>query len=90
MVSTEGSFISVANYTPVLVSLRHLLLDLFWHFDQTKSVEHPIDIRHDPDVSLRFGSVHCLSDFTNIVIRQDYGAPSKALATLSAVDPHHP
>ena len=68
MVSTEGSFISVTNYTPVLVSLRHLLLDLFWHFDQTKSVEHPIDIRHAPDVSLRFGSVHCLSDFTNIVI----------------------
>ena len=51
------------------------------------SVEHPIDIRHAPDVSLRFGSVHCLSDFTNIVICKQHRTPSKALAALFAVYP---
>lgn len=87
MVSTEGSFISVTNYTPTPLSLRHLLLNLFWHVDQTKSVEHPIDIRHTTDISQRLGSVHYLSDFTDIVICQHHGTPSKALAALSVVDP---
>ena len=87
VVSTEGSFISVTNYTSTSLLLRHLLLDLVRHINQAKSVEHPIDIRHTPDISQRLGSVHYLSNFTDIVIRQDYGAPSKALAVLSAVDP---
>ena len=80
-------FISITNYTPVPLSLRHLLLNLFWHIDQTKSVEHPIDIRHSPDVSQSLGSVHYLSKFIDIVIRQHHGAPSKAFAVLSVIDP---
>ena len=80
-------FISVTNYTPVSLSHCHLLLDLFRHINQAKSVEHSINVRHTPDVSQILGSAHHLSDFTDIVIRQDYGAPSKALAVLSAVDP---
>ena len=67
--------------------LRHLLFSLVWHVDQTKAVEQPIDIRHTPDISQRLGSVHYLSDFTDIVIRQHHGAPRKTLAVLSAVDP---
>ena len=82
-----GQFISATNYTPVSLSLLHLLLGLFRHINQAKSVEHSINVRHTPDVPQRLGSVHYLSDFTDIVIRQDYGAPSKALAALSAVDP---
>ena len=35
----------------------------------------------------RLGSVHYLSDFTDIVIRQHHRTPSKTLAALSAVDP---
>ena len=66
----------------MFLSLRHLLLNLVQHIDQAKSVEQPIDIRHTPDISQRLGSVHYLSDFTDIVIHQDYGAPSKALAFL--------
>lgn len=87
MASTEGSFISATNYIPVPLSPRHLLLDLFRHINQAKSVEHSINVRHTPDVSQRLGSVHYLSDFTDIVIRQQHGTPSKALATLSPVDP---
>ena len=64
------------------LSLRHLLFNLVWHVDQAKSVEQPIDIRHTPDISQRLGSVHYLSDFTDIVIRQHHRTPSKALAFL--------
>ena len=87
MVSTEGSFIFVTNYIPVSLSLRHLLLDLVRHVNQAKSVEHSINIRHTSDVSQSLGSVHYLSNFTDIVIRQHHGAPSKAFAVLSAIDP---
>ena len=66
----------------MFLSLRHLLLNLVQHIDQAKSVEQPIDIRHTPDISQRLGSVHYLSDFTDIVIRQRHGTPSKALAVL--------
>ena len=62
----EGSFISVTNYTPVSLSHRHLLLSLVRHVDQAKAVEQPIDIRHTPDISQRLGSVHHLSNFTDI------------------------
>ena len=48
------------------LSLRHLLLNLVWHVDQAKSVEQPIDIRHTSDISQRLGSVHYLSNFTDI------------------------
>ena len=82
-----GQFISVTNYTPVSLSLLHLLLDLFRHVNQAKSVEYSINIRHTSDISQSLGSVRDLSDFTDIVIHQDYGAPSKALAVLSVVDP---
>ena len=64
------------------LSLRHLLLNLVWHVDQAKAVEQPIDVRHTPDISQRLGSVHYLSDFTDIVIRQHHRTPSKALAFL--------
>ena len=69
------------------LSLRHLFFGLVWHIDQAKSVEHPINIRHTPDISQCLGSVHYLSDFSDIAIRQHHGAQSKALASLSAVDP---
>ena len=72
---------------PTSLSLRHLLLDLFRHVNQSKSVEHPINVGHTPDIPQRLGSVHYLSDFTDIVIHQQHGTPSKALAALSAVDP---
>ena len=71
----------------MFLSLRHLLLNLVQHIDQAKSVEQPIDIRHTPDISQRLGSVHYLSDFTDIVIRQHHRTSSKTLAALSAVDP---
>ena len=87
MVSTEGSFISITNYTLTPLSLRHLFSDLAWHVNQAKSVEHPINVGHTPDIPQRLGSVHYLSDFTDIVIRQQHGTPSKALAALSPVDP---
>ena len=50
VVHTEGIFIPVTNYTSVPLSLRRLLLNLFRHVDQTKAVEHPINIRHTPDI----------------------------------------
>jgi len=68
VVSTEGSFISITNYTLTPLSLRHLFSDLAWHVNQAKSVEHPINVRHSPDVSQNLGSDHYLSDFTDIVI----------------------
>lgn len=71
----------------MFLSLRHLFFDPVWHIDQAKSVEQPIDVRHTPDISQCLGSVHYLSDFTDIVIRQQHRTPSKALAVLSAVDP---
>ena len=80
-------FLFLSQTIPTSLSLRHLLFNLLRHVNQAKSIEQPIDIRHTPDISQRLGSVHYLSDFTDIVIRQDYGAPSKALAVLSAVDP---
>lgn len=82
-----GQFLFLSQTIPTSLSLRHLLFNLFRHVNQAKSVEQPIDIRHTPDVPQRLGSVHYLSDFTDIVIRQHHGAPSKALALLSAVDP---
>ena len=67
---------------PLVFLPSHLLLSLVWHVDQAKAVEQPIDVRHTPDISQRLGSVHYLSDFTDIVIRQRHGTPSKALAFL--------
>ena len=69
------------------LSLRHLLFNLFWHVNQAKSVEHSINIRHTSDVSQSLGSVQHLSNFTDIVIRQQHGTPSKAFAVLSAFNP---
>ncbi len=75
-------------YTELLSLPLHFLFDLIWHIDKTESVEHPIDVRHAPDVSQRLGSVHDFFDFSNILIRQHYGTPREALAALPAVDPH--
>ena len=82
-----GQFLFLSQTIPTSLSLRHLLFNLFRHVSQAKSVEHPINVRHSPDVSQNLGSDHYLSDFTDIVIRQHHGTPSKALAALSAVDP---
>ena len=71
----------------MFLSLRHLLFSLVWHIDQAKSVEYPINVGHTSDVPQSLGSAHYLSDFTDIVIRQQHGTPSKALAALSPVDP---
>lgn len=76
--------ISALGNTPALI---HFLLNLVWHVNQAKSVEHPINVRHTSDVPQSLGSAHYLSDFTDIVIRQQHRAPSKALAALSAVNP---
>ena len=83
----RGQFYFCHKLCPVSLSHRHLLLDLFRHINQAKSVEHSINVRHTSDVSQILGSAHHLSDSTDIVIRQHHGAPSKALAVLSAVDP---
>ena len=76
-----------AQVTTVSVPSLPFFLNLVWHIDQAKAAEQPIDVRHTPDISQRLGSVHYLSDFTDIVIRQHHGTPSKALTALSAVDP---
>ena len=39
------------------------------------------------ELGISVGSVHHLSNFTDIVIRQHHGTPSKAFAVLSAIDP---
>lgn len=52
VVHTEGVFIPVTNYTSVPLSLRRLLLNLFRHVDQTKAVEHPINIRHTYNIQM--------------------------------------
>ena len=83
----RGQFYFCHKLCPVSLSHRHLLLDLFRHINQAKSVEQSINVRHTPDISQSLGSVHYLSDFTDIVIRQHHRAPCKALAVLSAVDP---
>ena len=83
----HGGQFFLSQTIPTSLSLRHLLFNLFRHVNQAKSVEHPINVGHTLDIPQRLGSVHYLSDFTDIVIRQQHGAPSKALATLSAVDP---
>ena len=76
--------ISALGYTPALI---HFLLNLVWHINQAKSVEYSINIRHTSDISQSLGSVHYLTNFTDIVIRQHHETPSKALAALSPVDP---
>lgn len=45
-----GQFISITNYMPVPLSLLHLLLDLFRHVNQAKSIEQPINVGHTPDI----------------------------------------
>lgn len=82
-----GQFLFLSQTIPSSLSLRHLLFNLFRHINQAKSVEHPINVRHTSDVPQSLGSAHYLSDFTDIVIRQQHGTPSKALAVLSVVDP---
>ena len=82
-----GQFLFLSQTIPTSLSLRHLLFNLFRHVNQAKSVEHPINVGHTPDIPQRLGSVHYLSDFTDIVIRQQHGTPSKALAALSPVNP---
>lgn len=79
-VSTGGAILFLSQTTSL--SLRHLLFNLFRHVNQAKSVEYPINVGHTPDIPQRLGSVHYLSDFTDIVIRQPHGTPSKALAFL--------
>ena len=71
-----------AHILLLILHRLHLRLGFLRHVDQAKAVEQPIDIRHTPDISQRLGSVHYLSDFTDIVIRQPHGTPSKALAFL--------
>ena len=78
----RGAILFLSQTIPTSLSLRHLLLDLFRHVNQAKSVEYSINIRHTSDISQSLGSVHDLSDFTDIVIRQDYGSPSKAVETV--------
>ena len=82
-----GQFLFLSQTIPMSLSFRHLLFNLFRHVNQAKSVEHPINVGHTLDIPQRLGSVHYLSDFTDIVIRQRHGTPSKALAVLSAVNP---
>ena len=86
MVST-GAILFLSQTIPTSLSLRHLLFNLFRYINQAKSVEYPINVGHTPDIPQRLGSVHYLSDFTDIVIHQQHGTPSKALAALSVVDP---
>ena len=77
-----GQFLFLSQTIPTFLSLRHLLFNLFRHVNQAKSVEYPINVGHTPDIPQRLGSVHYLSDFIDIVIRQQHGTPSKALAFL--------
>ena len=86
MVST-GAILFLSQTIPTSLSLRHLLFNLFRYINQAKSVEYPINVGHTPDIPQRLGSVYYLSDFTDIVIHQQHGTPSKALAALSPVDP---
>ena len=79
---TRRAVLFSSQTIPTPLSLRHLLFNLFRHVNQAKSVEHPIDIRHTPDVSQSLGSVHDLSNFSNILICPHDRAPCKALATL--------
>ena len=65
----------------------HLRLGFLRYVDQAEAVKHPIDVGHAPDIPQGLGSVHYLSDFTDIVIHQVYRTPRKALAALPAVDP---
>ena len=75
-----GQFLFLSQTILTSLSLRHLLFNLFRHVNQAKSVEYPINVGHTPDIPQRLGSVRYLSDFTDIVIRQQHGTPSKALA----------
>ena len=60
--------ILVSNYIFSLISSAHLFLNLVWHIDQAKAIEHSVDVGHSTDVSKSLGSIYNLSNLSNIFI----------------------
>ena len=60
---------------------------IFRHLNQSKTIEDSIDIGDSSDISQCFGSVHDLTNTSNVLICKKHGTPCKALATLSPVYP---
>ena len=76
--------ISALGNTPALI---HFLLNLVWHINQAKSIKHPVDVCHAPNITQRFRTVNYCSDLFYIAQRQQHRAPRQTFAVLSPVNP---
>ena len=76
-----------AQVTTVSVPSLPFFLNLVWHVNQAKSVEHPIDVGHAPNITQRFRTVNYCSDLFYIAQRQQHRAPRQTFAVLSPVNP---
>ena len=76
--------ISALGNIPALI---HFTLCLVRHIEESKPIEHAVDVSHAPDIAQGFWSGHLLSYLFNIAQCQQYRAPRKTFAVLPAVDP---
>ena len=65
--------------------MSHLLLHFIRHINQSKPIEHPINVSHSPDIAQSFGSLYYF--FFYISQCQNYRTPCQTLTLLPAVDP---
>lgn len=75
--------ISALGSTPALI---HFTLCIVRHIDQSKPVEHSVDIGHTPDIAQHFWPVYHCSDLFYIAQRQQHRAPCQTFAVFPAVD----
>lgn len=76
--------ISALGSTPALI---HFTLCIVRHIDQSKLVEHPVDIGHAPDIAQRFWTVNHRSDLFYTAQRKQYRPSRQALTAFSTIDP---
>ena len=69
------------------LALIHFTLCIVRHIDQSKPVEHSVDIGYAPDIAQRFWTVNHRSDLFYIAQCQQHRTPRQTFAVFPAVDP---
>lgn len=75
----------IAQRAIKIKDMSHLLLHFIRHINQSKPIEHPINVSHSPDIAQSFGSLYYF--FFYISQCQNYRTPCQTLTLLPAVDP---